>query len=153
MPPPPARRGTGRIRPPPAGAPGSPPAAARPPGAWRTAVCRVRSAPLLDQVGIRDVANLLRWDAHDHGAGGDVGDDHGPGRHERLLADLDTGAQDRAAPDPAGTTKPGPRHWRVNWVASHGVVVGRDNAWADEDVVLDLGVGRDVAVRLNPNPL
>src|SRR5581483_11460420 len=69
---------------------------------------------------------------------------------ERLLADDDARAQNSAAPDPRPAPDRRPLDQRMPPLGSaHEVVVRRDDARRDEDVVLERRVRRDVRLRLN----
>ena len=82
-----------------------------------------------------------------------LGDD-GPGPDEGFLADLDTGTEDRAAADARTATDRRALDQVVPLLGSaHEVVVRRDDAGRDEDVLLerrvrgDIGVGLDLGQR------
>src|SRR3954447_25812843 len=106
-------------------------------------------APALEQVLVADVPQFPGWDAHDHLARRDVLQHDRTGTDHRLLADFDAGQDDRAASHPAGAPKRRTLRWLARSVAAHRVVVGQDDPWAEEGVVLDLRPCRDVAVALD----
>ena len=84
---------------------------------------------------------------------GHVVGDHGAGGHEGLLADLDARHEHGGAPDPARAPQDRSAQLLVRRVAPHGVVVGGQDAGAEEDVVLDdaeaghVDVGLDLDAR------
>src|SRR6185436_10890355 len=110
------------------------------------------SAPVLEQLLVAHLAHLPRGDADHERARRDVLGDDRAGCDERLLADLDTGDQDRLAPHPAGATERRSLKRVFGPVAAHRVVVRRRCAGADEDVVLDHAEGREVDVALDLAP-
>ena len=94
-------------------------------------------------------AGLARRDAHHEHARGHVARDDGAGGDERLLADLDRRQQDGSRPDPAATPQGRPAELDLRRAAAGRGVVREHHAGGDEDVVLDLGPGRDVRARLH----
>ena len=84
---------------------------------------------------------------HDH-SGRDVLRHDCAGADERLLADLDPGAEDGAAADARTSADRRPGNQLVASLGTpHEVVVRRDDARCDEDVVLERRVGGDVGAR------
>src|SRR6478609_11010002 len=103
-----------------------------------------------EQLVRSDLADLSRRVADDDRAGGHVAHDDRAGPDVSLFADLDpraengTSADAGAAPDRRAAselvTPLGP---------AHEVVVRRDHARSDEDLVLERGIGGDVGVGLD----
>ena len=77
-----------------------------------------------------------------------------PGADERVLADLDARQQDRRPADARAAPDHRALHERAPALgAAHEVVVRRDHAGRDEDVVLELAVGRHVGLGLDADAL
>src|SRR5215207_11729808 len=107
------------------------------------------SSPAVDQVLVGDLADRPGRDAGDDLAWAD-GPDHGrPRGDERLLADLDAGADDGAPSDPAGAAQDGAAQALPRRMPTHRVVVGEHDSGAEEDVFLEHAAAGDVAAGLN----
>ena len=89
---------------------------------------------------VADDQDARRYVAHDHGARA----------HERLLADLHAGAEDRAAAHAGAAADRRPAQELLPLLGpAHEVVVRRHDARRDEDVLLERRVRRHVGVRLD----
>ncbi len=104
----------------------------------------------LEQFVLRHVAQHSRRVADDDHARRHVLRHHRSGADERLLADLDPGTEDRSTAHASAAANGRPLHQLMTPLRStHEVVVRRDDARRDEDVVLERRVGRDVRLRLD----
>src|SRR3954471_8525154 len=108
--------------------------------------------PALEEIAILDLAHHAGGDAHRHAAGGHVARHDGGRRHERLLADLDAGAEDRAAAHPARAPQRRAVERLAGSVPRHRRVVRRRPPRADEALVLYDRARVEVDVRLHPHP-
>ncbi len=118
------------------------------PGATRYRLAIIKGYEQLRPRG--HVAQHARRVADDDHARRHVLRHHRARADERLLADLDPGAEDRSTAHASAAANGRPLHQLMTPLRStHEVVVRRDDARRDEDVVLERRVGRDVRLRLD----
>src|SRR5215210_5660764 len=107
--------------------------------------------PDLEQLILRHLAEHARRVADDDHPRRDVLRHDRAGADEGLLADLDSGTENRSASHAGSAPDRRPLDELVAALGpAHEVVVRRDDARRDEDVGLERRVGGDVCVRLDP---